>query len=160
MADFYLKIDRIDGESTAKGFEKWIELTSFSWGLSQGGAGGGGGGGSAGKVSVQDFHFVASTALQSPPLMCAAGTGEKFFKVVFAARRSGEVQAADFLKIQLSEVLVSSYQIGGTDGGEDVPSDQVSLSFRKIQMDVSQQGADGTPTNRTCTYDVKTNSKF
>lgn len=159
MADFYLKIDRIDGESAAKGFEKWIELDSFSWGLSKGSAGGGGGGG-AGKVSVQDFHFVASTALQSPPLMCAAGTGERFIKAVFAARRSSGEASVDFLKIQLSEVLVSSYQIGGADGGENVPSDQVSLSFRKIQMDVGQQGADGALTSKTCTYDLKSNSKI
>ena len=34
--DMFLKLDGIDGESVDKGYEKWIECLSFSWGISDG----------------------------------------------------------------------------------------------------------------------------
>ncbi len=32
----YLKYDGIDGDVTAEGHEKWIELNSFQWGVGRG----------------------------------------------------------------------------------------------------------------------------
>ena len=32
--DAFLKLDGIDGESVPEGYEKWIEVLSFSWGAS------------------------------------------------------------------------------------------------------------------------------
>jgi type VI secretion system secreted protein Hcp len=40
----------------------------------------------------------------------------------------------EFMKIKLTDVLVSSYQNGGS-VGDDRPSDQFSLVFGKIQFD-------------------------
>ena len=33
--DYFLKIDGVEGEATAKGHEKEIEILSWSWGVSQ-----------------------------------------------------------------------------------------------------------------------------
>lgn len=160
QVDFFLKIDSIDGESVAKGHEKWIEVQSFSWGMSQSGGGGGGGGGSAGKVVVQDLHFVARTGLQSPLLLTATGTGQHFKKAMLSVREAGGDRQLEYIKMSLTDVLVSSYQVGGTDAGEDNrPSDQISLAFQKIEMAVSAQNADGSLLTTRGGWDLKTNSK-
>ncbi len=162
QADYFLKLDGIEGESVDEKHRGEIEVQSFSWGLSQtGGLSGGGGGGGAGKVSVQDFHFVAKTGIQSPPLFVATATGEHFKKATLTVRKSGE-RAVEYLKIRLEEILVSSYQVGGTDAGDDgLPNDQFSLSFSKIEMSVSQLNADGSPSKPVVgSYDVKANVKI
>ena len=55
-SDYYLLIDKINGESQAQGMAKNIELDSFSFGASNP-ADVGGGGLSAGKCSLSDFSF-------------------------------------------------------------------------------------------------------
>lgn len=137
--DYFLKLDGIEGESVDKSHKGWIEISSFSWGLSQESAGGHGGGGGTGKVSVQDFHFVANTGIQSPPLLVATGTGQHFKKAVLSVREAA--LKSEHIKIELADVLVSSYQIGGNEGSE--PIDQFSLNFAKIEMAVRAQTVDG-----------------
>lgn len=130
--DYFLKIDGVDGESADSKHRSEIDILSFSWGQVNAGNQGAGGGAGAGKVSVQDFHFVTTVSSASPVLMQAAATGRRFQKAVLTARKAGGGQQ-DFLKVTMSDLLISSYQIGGSAGG-DVPIDQVSLSFSKIDM--------------------------
>lgn len=142
-SDYLLEIEGIKGESRAEGSSGGIDIQSFSWGVSNSGSVRGGGVGS-GKASFQDLHFVTKTATQSPQLMLACCSGKHFVKATLSVRQSG--QKMHWIKLTMSDVLVSSYQIGGTDSDSDddgVPVDQVSLSFPKITMDVSTQGADG-----------------
>lgn len=59
-ADYYLKIDGVDGEATKKGgsssgLKGEIEILSWSWGASNSGSAHAGGGMGAGKVQVQDI---------------------------------------------------------------------------------------------------------
>lgn len=158
MADMFLKLDGVDGESTDSKHRGEIEIESFSWGLNQTAAQGGGGGG-AGKVSVQDFHFVANTGIQSPPLLVATATGARFQKAMLTLRKPGERQP-EYLKVQLEEVLVSSYQVGGSSGA-DGPIDQFSLSFQRIQVSVAQQRPDGAIGETVSGgYDLKANVKI
>jgi type VI protein secretion system component Hcp len=53
-----------------------------------------------------------------------------------------------FLKIKLTDVLVSSYQSEASNKGDhpaDVPEDDLSISFAKIDVIYTPQGADGKP---------------
>ena len=130
--DFFLKIEGIDGESVDTGHEKWIELQSWSWGESNAGSSTAGGGLGSGKVSMQDFHFVARRSKASPTLMLACATGQHIQKAQLEARKAGGKQEV-FLQITLENVLVSSYQLGGQDPGGHT-QDQLSLNFAKIEM--------------------------
>lgn len=57
--DYFLKIDGVDGESTAdKGHKNEIEILSWSWGASQPASAHHGGGMGAGKVSSRDFSVA------------------------------------------------------------------------------------------------------
>jgi type VI secretion system secreted protein Hcp len=132
LVDYFLKIDGIDGESADKTYAKWIEISSFSWGATQSATTGGtGGGGGAGKVSLQDFHFVMNFQKASPLLFKSCATGEHIKSGILVGRNNRTGQE-DFLKITLSDLLVSSYQAGGS--SDIVPTDQVSLNFSKIEI--------------------------
>jgi type VI secretion system secreted protein Hcp len=143
VVDYFLKIDGIDGESAAKGHEKELELESWSWGESNSTSGTGTGGHGAGKVSVQDIHFVTKISAASAKLMLACASGEHIKKAVLTCRKAGKDQQ-EFMKVTLSDVLISSYQTGGSAHGDVVPLDQVSLAFMKIEFEYKPQKADGT----------------
>jgi type VI secretion system secreted protein Hcp len=142
--DLFLKIDGIPGESVDKAHKDEIELESFSWGETNSGAPQpGGGGGGAGKVQIQDLHVVALVNKASPTLMLACATGKHLKQAVLTARKAGKGQQ-EFLVFKFSDVLVSSYQIGGSSHGDQLPTDQVSFNFAKIEMEFRPQKADGT----------------
>jgi type VI secretion system secreted protein Hcp len=157
--DYFLAIDGIKGESKDHKHAGEIEVMSFSWGATQSGSFAHGGGGGAGKVSFQDFHFVMSINKSSPLLLqqCADGTHIK--SAVLTVRKAGKEQQ-EYLKVKMEDVLISSYQTGGSTGGGDVPTDQVSLNFAKINFSYADQKADGTLASPTvATWDLKTNKK-
>src|SRR5262245_35706568 len=140
--DYFLKIEGIEGESSDDKHKGEIDIESFSWGVSNMGTGGHGGGGGAGKATFQDFHFHTHISKASPKLFLACATGEHFKKAVLTCRKAGKEQQ-EYLKITLTDVLVSSYQNGGGSGGV-LPSDQGALNFAKMEVEYLPQKADGT----------------
>src|SRR5579862_4721674 len=141
--DFFLKIDGIEGESLDAKHKNEIQLDSWSWGESQSGAHSAGGGGGAGKVQMQDFHFVMHINKASPKLMLACATGTHIKTATLVCRKAGKEQQ-EFLKITLTELLVSSYQTGGSGGSDVVPIDQIALNYTKIEIEYKPQNPDGT----------------
>ena len=157
--DYFLKIDGIDGESGDHKHKNEIELESWSWGETQSGSHAHGAGGGAGKVAMQDFHFVMKVNKSSPKLMLACANGEHIKKATLTCRKAGKEQQ-EYLKVEMSDILVSSYQTGGSASNDAIPMDQISLNFSKIEMEYKPQKADGTLDGPIKTgYDVKQNKK-
>src|SRR5215470_953116 len=141
--DYFLKIDGIEGESHDAKHKGEIDLESWSWGESQSGTHAAGGGGGAGKVAMQDFHFVMKINKASPKLFLACASGEHISEAKLTCRKAGKDQQ-EFLIIKFSDLLISSYQTGGSGQGSVVPTDQISFNFSKIEVDYKAQNADGT----------------
>ena len=59
-ADYYLKIDTIEGESEAVGFEKQMQIESWSFGASNSGSSGLGTGAGTGKCFDAGLSFCRS----------------------------------------------------------------------------------------------------
>lgn len=157
--DYFLKLQGIDGESTDSKHKAEIDIESWSWGATQGGAHGFGGGGGAGKVQMQDFHFTMRVNKASPKLMLACATGEHIKEAILTCRKAGKEQQ-EYLKIKFSDLLVSSYQTGGS-AGEVIPMDQISLNFSKIELEYKEQKADGSLGGATkAGYDLKLNKQL
>jgi type VI secretion system secreted protein Hcp len=139
--DLFLKIDGISGESQDSKHKGEIDLQSFSWGeTSESGPAPGAG---AGKVAMQDFHFVARVNKASPQLFLSCATGKHIKQAVLTARRAGKEQK-EFLLFKFSDLLISSYQIGGAEEGGETPTDQISFNFSRIDFEYRAQKADGT----------------
>jgi type VI secretion system secreted protein Hcp len=157
--DYFLKIEGVQGESTDDKHKNEIDVESWSWGETNAGSSSAGGGGGAGKVSMQDFNFVMKMNKATPKLMLACASGEHIKKAELVCRKAGKEQQ-EYLKIVLSDVLVSSYQTGGSAGSSVVPMDQISLNFAKIEFEYKPQKADGTlDAAAKAGWDLKANKK-
>jgi type VI secretion system secreted protein Hcp len=141
-SDFLLMIDGIKGESSDSKHKDEIEIESFSWGATQQGSFSASGGGGAGKVSFQDIHFTTRVNKSSPLLLKACATGQHIKKAVLTVRKAGEEQQ-EYYKITFEDLLISSYQSGGSEGSNALPVDQFSLNFAKIEYAYAPQKADG-----------------
>jgi type VI secretion system secreted protein Hcp len=125
----------IKGESTDKSHPDEIEISSFSWGVTNTGSASSGGGGGTGKAVAQDFHFTTELSKASPSLMLACATGRHFPEATLTCRKAGGTAQTEFLKIKLSDFIVSSYTTGGdAEGAAERPTDQFSLNFAKIDF--------------------------
>ena len=143
LFDAFLKLDGIKGESADSKHKGEIDIMSFSWGASQTGVQATGGGGGAGKVHFQDIHFVKKTDASSPLLMLNCANGAHIKEGNFVVRKAGGTQL-EYLKIKLTDVLVSSYkEHGSTHKGDEIPMESFTLNFAKIEYQYQPQGADG-----------------
>lgn len=137
--DYFLKIDKIEGEATDSKHAKEIDVLSWSFGESnpvQIGTGGLG----AGKVSMSDFNFMTRVSKASPLLMKACALGEHIKEVTLTARKAGGGQQ-EYYTIKFSDVLISSYQVSAS---SEVPTESVSFAYSKIEVEYKPQKADGT----------------
>jgi type VI secretion system secreted protein Hcp len=154
--DYFIKFDGIKGESTDAKHKDEIDIESWSWGATNARPARAGGGAGAGKVSMQDFHFVMRTSKASPKLFLACATGQHLKSAVLTARKAGKDQQ-EFLIYKFTDLLVSSYQTGGSEGG-DVPTDNVSFNFSKIEVQFRPQSPTGQlGTAVKAGWDVKAN---
>jgi type VI secretion system secreted protein Hcp len=160
LVDYFLKLEGIDGESTDHKYKGSIDVESWSWGETQSGTHHAGGGGGAGKVAMQDFHFVMKVSKASPKLMLACADGEHIKKAELTCRKAGKEQQ-EYLKITMKDLLVSSYQTGGSGHADIVPVDQISMNFSAIEIEYKEQKPDGTLGGATkAGWDVKANKKI
>ena len=127
--DTFLEIPKVDGESTAEGFEGKIEIYSFSWGASNPTTiGSGAAGHSAGKVSISSFNVMKKTEKSSATVTMRKATG-------------AETGQKAFLIYKFTDVMVESIQWSGSSGGDDTPTESVSLSFGKVEVEYWGQNA-------------------
>jgi type VI secretion system secreted protein Hcp len=180
LFDAFLKLDGIKGESADAKHKGEIDIMSFSWGMSQTGVSATGGGGGAGKVHVHDFTITKKTDAASPLLFLNCANGTHIKEANFVVRKAGGTQL-EYLKIKLTDVLVSSYKPGSEailiglllpavstantkvvdKSSDEIPFEQVSLNFAKIEYSYQAQGADGKAQGGPILagWDVKGNQK-
>jgi len=140
--DYFLKIDGIEGESKDSKHTGEIDLISWSWGATQSGTAKEGGGQGGGKVSMQDFHFVMNVNKATPKLITACAKGDHIPTAILVCRKAGTEQQ-EYLKYTFTDVMVSSYQTGGSGGSGIVPTEQVSLNYAKMEIEYKEQKPDG-----------------
>lgn len=159
QADYFIKIDGVQGESTDSKHKGEIELESFSWGETNSAGGGAGSGGGAGKVSMQDLHFVMKLNKASPNLLLACAQGQHLKNAVITGRKAGKGQQ-EFLVYKFTDVLISSYQTSASAQDPEGPFDQVSFNFAKIEVEYRPQKPDGSlDAPIKAGWDVKKNKK-
>jgi type VI secretion system secreted protein Hcp len=161
QADFFLKIDGIEGESTDKTLSNTIELLSWAFGASNAGTAGHGTGMGTGKVSMQDFHFTMYQNKASPNLFLAVASGKHINEAKLTCRKpTGDGGQKPYLEVTFNDLIISSYQTSGSEG-QGLPVESISFNFTKIKMEYSPQDAKGT-VGKTVTsgWDVKQNAKI
>jgi type VI secretion system secreted protein Hcp len=153
----YIKVDGVTGSVTEQGHKDWIEVESWSWGVSHphdfsGGSGNYGGGTS--KTSVQDLHVTKQMDDSSTKLLKLAMAGDVVKSVKMDSVQSGASKHTE-LQFELEDVVFTSFQTGDHSGSAR-PTEQISanfskINFRHIPLDI--QGKPKSPLNAG--YDVK-----
>ncbi len=143
----FLKLDGITGDSTDDGHKNQIDVSSFAFAVGRGGDGTGSGGrGAAGRSHLQTMRIDKVYDSASPKLFRAAATGQHIRSAVLTFRRAGDDRDVEFLTYTLSDVQVTSYDQGGTDGdARDLGSleEEVGLTAAKVHLTEQTVGSDG-----------------
>ncbi len=153
-ADYFLKIEGIDGESTVDGHQNWIELLGWSWGASNPTRLYGPGAG-AGKVNMQDFHFTMRVSKATPKLMLAVAQGRRIPSATMVARGA---DGAPFITWELKNIIISSYNTSA-DRSTGLPTDEIKIRFTQIIVTYTLQNADGTTSQFKAGYDLALQKK-
>jgi type VI secretion system secreted protein Hcp len=139
--DYFLKLDGITGESQDAKHKGEFDLLSWSWGASNPTAVGGTGIGSS-KAAVSEFSFSKYVDIGSPNLMLNCLSGKHIPTASITVRKAGE-NPVEYLKIKLSDVMISSFNVGASAGDGDRVQESVSIAFAKIDFVYTQQTATG-----------------
>ena len=140
--DAFLKIDGVKGESVDKTHKDEIVIESFSWGVANSGAGYAGSAGRAtGKSSPSDFSIVKKIDKASPDLFAACASGKHTKEMLVTLRKAGGTPL-EYLTYKFSDVMVSSYQAGGSSGG-DLPVESISFNYAKVEIKYTPQDSKG-----------------
>jgi type VI secretion system secreted protein Hcp len=141
----FLKIDGIPGESRKQGHADEIDVLSFSFGASNPTTVGKGTGAGASQVNISSFNIMKSTDLSSTALFLRCAKGEHIPEALITLRKAGGAKALEYLTYKFTKVYVDSIQWSGASGGDDTPSESLSLAFEKVEIVYSSQADDGTP---------------
>ncbi|MBU0718918.1 MAG: type VI secretion system tube protein Hcp [Planctomycetes bacterium] len=159
--DCFLKISTIPGESKDDKHKDWIEVLSYSHGVSQPGSGSvsSGGARSAERCNHQDFSVVKTLDKASAKLALACCNGEHINEVkVVLCRATGD--KTKYMEYKMSDVIVSSVRPGGSaQGGETLPLEEVSFNYGKMEWSYTETDhATGKPKGDVkAHWDLKTN---
>jgi type VI secretion system secreted protein Hcp len=129
----YMKYASIDGAVATKGFEKWIELTSFSWGVGRaiGTAARGAENREGSEPSISEITVTKNFDRSSPKLLAEAWGGKMDSTVNIKFTTTSKNAVVTYLEWELTNTGISGYSVSG---GGDTPTESLSLNFTKIQM--------------------------
>ncbi len=128
------------------GYAQAIDIQAWNWGMTQSGTTHEGGGGGGGKVNVQDIVLTKYVDLSSHDLIQRCASGDHIDDGVLVVRKAAGTgqPPLEYFKIEMENVIVSSYTTGGGVGELDRVQETFSLNFRKFEVIYTLQNADGT----------------
>ena len=133
--DAFLQIEGVPGESTDENHSDWIEILSYSHGVSQPGSGSVSSGGArrAARSEHLDFSIVKALDKATPKLnlYCCDGTHVPEVKIELC-QATGTKQK--YMEYKMSDVLVSSVRPGGSSqGGDNLPLEEITFNYGKVE---------------------------
>jgi type VI secretion system secreted protein Hcp len=150
----FMHYEGIEGNVTAKGFEKWIEVNSFQFGSGRGISTptGGAENREASAPSVSEVVVTRLMDKASPKLFeeSLIGSDGKVVKIVMT--RTGK-ELAKLCEYKFEQTLVSGYSVSS--GGDGAPSESLSLNF--VKFEYSYTGSDAAGKDATAmkvAYDI------
>jgi type VI secretion system secreted protein Hcp len=154
----YMKMPDIAGESRRADHEEEIDILSIDWSMSQAANMQIGSGRTSSRATVNPIGITKIYDASSPYLALACMQGKAFDEVVISFRQdSGDVHL-DYLKITLTNVVISSYNMNGSAMGEDI-TDALSLSFEEVKVLYTMQADDhSSGDEHEIEYDVASGS--
>lgn len=144
MAEMFLKLDDIDGESldSVHGGEieiinwQWENTNVVKWDINQGGQSTRV---NVGELTVTKFCDKASVTLQQN---CV--TGKHIKNGTITCRKNDGDQKVEYLVVKLTDIMISKVHWDG-DGSDQQLKEQIGLSFAQFRIDYKLQNDTGSP---------------
>jgi len=139
--DMFIKIEDIDGESTDKDHNSWIDVLSFNYGHSR--IVSDPGTGSTGGANFQDIVFVKDVDKSSPKIAEAVVSGKNIPLVEFELVTTfSDGSRATYYQYELKNVLITSWSTSGD--ADDRPTESFSLNFEEFKVTYTEFDESGT----------------
>jgi type VI secretion system secreted protein Hcp len=137
----YMQYEGVQGDVTAAGHDKWIELNSVQWGVplpapppapAPAGVATGGPG---------TLRFVKKVDKASPLLSKAAASGKTVPAVQIDVPKGTAPGATPYLRYELKNVMITSYSVSAQGAGDPIPTESISFNFSRIEYKYAEQKA-------------------
>jgi len=153
-----MKWDGIDGAVTTTGFEKWIELNSFQWGVGRaiGTAARGAATRDASEPNISEVVVSKRLDKSSTKLFMDAVAGDLSATVKFKFTTTTKDKVETYLAYELTNCGLSGYSVSG--GGE-APQESLSLNFTKVMFTYTERDPKVAGSPDTVGYDLLTMAK-
>src|SRR3954463_775203 len=106
MADIFLKLQDVQGESVDADHKDEIDVVSWSWGMTQSGSSHIGGGSGTGKGSVRDVTIVKYVDKSSPNLVKFCCNGHHWGEALITVRKAGG-KTLPYYTLKMKDGLIS-----------------------------------------------------
>lgn len=137
-ADIFMLVQGVPGDSTAKGHEKWIRVTSLDWKVEAESSWTKGGGASVGKPNPGVIEFVMPTGTWSQQFMRQIGQGKSLPSLVVDAVSS---DGRPLYRMTAEGFFVTQYRLL-TSPATPLPQDHVNGVFKKVKVEYYAVGPD------------------
>jgi type VI secretion system secreted protein Hcp len=143
----------IKGESLQKGFEDQIAASSVQWGVGRGIGAFTSGTRETTRPNFSEVVFTKTVDMSSRDILEAVAKGTALALVTISFVRDDGADGFNYLKYELSDVLVSGYSISS---GGDTPMESVSLNYAKIKKVYKKLASDHSDAGENeFEYDLK-----
>jgi type VI secretion system secreted protein Hcp len=154
----YMQWKAIDGAVTTKGFEKWIEVDSFQFGVGRaiGTAARGAATREASEPSISEVVISKRLDKASTKLFQDATGGDLSATVTFKFTTTTKDKVETYLAYELTNCGLSGYSLSS---GGDAPQESLSLNFTKLMCTYTELDPKTAGTPDTVGYDLTQMSK-
>jgi type VI secretion system secreted protein Hcp len=137
IADQFLKVEGVTGESGDADHKGEIDVTQWSWGLQA--PSDSATGRASGRRRLSELQILKKVDRSTPPLMDALKNNRPIKSVVLTVRKAGKTPLTYF-KIELQNARITSVK---TESLEADLWDRVNIGFDKVTVTYVQQDATG-----------------
>ncbi len=154
----YMKIDGIDGNITAKGHEKWIQIYGMGFNVARSVSSNDPGNETDREASIPSFSTIDIVKVMdetSPKLFLEVCLGGAKKVQIHLCHTGDNIQS--FMEYTLTNVLFTDYNVRCNDGSH---VESLSLNYTKLEMNYkTRTSADKQGTAIPAAYDLATASK-
>jgi len=156
LAESFLKLGDIRGESTDSKHKGEIEVLSFSQSFTNTSDGSFGGGAGEGKVQCGAISMLKNIDASSPFLLKGVATGQHYKDAVITFRAAGSKESQEYYVITMSDVLIS--ELSQTDSAD--PNrifEKLVINARTFEFKYTPSSVKGSVTPVSFKYDCAAN---
>ena len=141
----FAKYDGVDGESNDSNHDKWIDVLSIDWGIHKPGGGMTGQSRRRGAAVVEDITLTIEYEKASPKLQEKCLKGEIIPKLEIEQTATYGGARATYLRYELKNVMITSYQFNASGNDEaGPPTVVVGNNFEEIKVTYTEMDDEGS----------------